>query len=217
MLSRRRYLLASAIPGSSALRGAYAQVRRGRTSGTPGMAPSGLGMRSTGPSTRMTTPVGPGAQARTLFTPITRAGGEGVLTRAGTARKRLCDRTASPAGPSPRPRLGATPNGRRRMTVPAGAAAEHPCGKNRSLCLTADRTASQPRARARSCPRRWRGLTDLPESASLPGPARLLVRARLPGQPPIHPRAMLPGQAGLPIQVSIPVPSRLLRGTSFLA
>jgi hypothetical protein len=143
--------------------------------------------------------------------------GEGVLTRAGTARKRLCDRTASPAGPSPRPRLGATPNGRRRMTVPAGAAAEHPCGKNRSLCLTADRTASQPRARARSCPRRWRGLTDLPESASLPGPARLLVRARLPGQPPIHPRAMLPGQAGLPIQVSIPVPSRLLRGTSFLA
>jgi hypothetical protein len=51
------------------------RVLRRTTPGSPGTTSGGLGMRSSGPSTRMTTPAGPGAQARTLSTPITRVGG----------------------------------------------------------------------------------------------------------------------------------------------
>ncbi len=205
MPSRWRCLLTSVIPGSSAPRGAYARIR-------PGTTPGRLGTRSRGPGTRMTTPAGPGAQARTLSTPITRAGEEGVLTRAGTPPNRLCGRTATLAGPSPRPRLGATPNRRRRMTVPAGAAAEVPRDKDRCPRHTAARTAGQPRARDRSCPRR-RGRITLLEPASPPGPDRLLLQARLPGQPPPPPQATLRGRDPPTFRVQV----RLLRPTSFPA
>ena len=131
--SRRRYLPTAAIPGSRAPRGAAARSR-------PGTTPISPGMTACAASTRMTTPAGPGAQARTLSTPITRAGGEGVPTRAGIARRRRCGRTATPAGRSPRPRRGPTPNRRRRTTVPAGAA-EDPRDKNRRPRLTAARPA----------------------------------------------------------------------------
>jgi hypothetical protein len=176
--SRRRYLPTAAIPGSWAPRGATARIRPGTTSISPGMTAC---VRST----RMTTPAGPDARARTLSTPTTRAGGEGVLTRAGIARRRPCGRTATPAGPSPRPRRGPTPNRQRRTTVPAGAAAEDPRDKNRRPRLTAARTVgqlrvSQPRARDGSCPRR-RGRTLLPGPTSLLGAARPLVQAGIPG------------------------------------
>ena len=202
---RRRCLLTSVIPGSSARRGAYARIR-------PRTTPGRLGMKSSGPSTRMTTPAGPGAQARTLSIPITRAGEEGVLTRAGTPPNRPCGRTATLAGPSPRPRLGATPNRRRRMTVPAGGAAEVPRDKDRCPRHTAARTAGQPRARDRSCPRR-RGRTTLLEPASPPGPDRLLLQAGLPGQPPPPPQATPRGRDPPTLRVQAPLP----RPTSFPA
>ena len=109
-------------------------------------------MTSSGPSTRMTTPAGPDARARTLSTPITRAGGEDVPTRAGIARRRPCGRTATPAGPSPRLRPGATPNRRRRMTLPAGAVAEDPRDNNRRPRRTAARTAGQQGLCSPGCP-----------------------------------------------------------------
>ena len=161
-LSRRKYLPTAAIPGSRAPRRAAARIR-------PGTTPMSPGMTACAPSTRMTTPAGPDGQVRMLSSPTTRAGGEGVLTRAGIARRRPCGRTATPAGPSPWPRRGPTPNRRRRMTVPAGAAAEDPRDKNRRPRLTAARTAGQ------------RGRTLLRGAASLPGPVRLLVQARIPG------------------------------------
>ena len=173
MLSRRSYLRSSAIPRSPAPRGAAARIRPGTTPGSPGA-------RTSGASTPMTTPAGPDARARTLCTPITRAGGEGPVTRGGTPRNRSCGRTATPAGPSLRTRPGATPNGPRRMTVPAGAAAEYPRGQNRGPRRIAARTAGQlrasrPRARGRSCPRRWRAWTFLPGPAMRPGRAPLLT------------------------------------------
>src|ERR1700727_1355726 len=75
----------------------------------------------------MTTPAGPDARARARSTPITRAGEEGAMTRAGTAPNRSCGRTTTPAGPSPRPRPGATPSRRPPMTILAGAVAEVRC------------------------------------------------------------------------------------------
>ena len=71
--------------------------------------------------------------------------GEDVPTRAGIAPRRPCGRTATPAGPSPRLRPGATPN-RRRMTLPAGAVAEDPRDDNRRPRRTAARTVGQRRA-----------------------------------------------------------------------
>jgi hypothetical protein len=163
----------------------------------PGTTPMSPGMTACGRSTRMTTPAGPDARARTLSTPITRAGGEGVTTRAGIARRRPCGRTVTPPGPSPRLRPGATPNRRRRTTLPAGAAGEDPRDKNRCRRRTAARTVGQLRAMLPGQDPPTLQVQDpfpgsaTPRKASPPSRVTRLVRARLA-------QVRLPGPTSFP-------------------
>ena len=111
-------------------------------------------------------PSWPGRPGPNALHPDHPSWGEGVPTRAGIARRRRCGRTATPAGRSPRPRRGPTPNRRRRTTVPDGAA-EDPRDKNRRPRLTAARPAGQAPLLLRAMP---------------PGQARLPIQDPVRGQ-----------------------------------
>ena len=111
-------------------------------------------------------PSWPGRPGPNALHPDHPSWGEGVPTRAGIARRRRCGRTATPAGRSPRPRRGPTPNRRRRTTVPDGAA-EDPRDKNRRPGLTAARPAGQAPLLLRAMP---------------PGQARLPIQDPVRGQ-----------------------------------
>ena len=96
-------------------------------------------------------PSWPGRPGPNALHPDHPSWGGGVPTRAGIARRRRCGRTATPAGRSPRPRRGPTPNRRRRTAVPDGAA-EDPRDKNRRPGLTAARPVGQAPLLLRAMP-----------------------------------------------------------------